>query len=124
MIDENSKQPPDTASGAISSQGKLNGKRVTVVYTMHHHLGDFVVIGGLLKKFDLLQVEFESLVAHRHSAHVSSFAGKANDRFFNVASMDGFFGLVARLRRQKQEGRLIFGVPMAPGSLQAFFFFW
>jgi ADP-heptose:LPS heptosyltransferase len=124
MIDENSKQLLDVESGALSSQGKLNGKRVTVIYTMYHHLGDFVVIGGLLKKFDLLGVEFESLVAHRHSPHVSSFAGKTKDRFFNVASIGGFLGLVARLRRQKQEGCLIFGVPMAPGSLQAFFFFW
>jgi hypothetical protein len=35
-----------------------------------------------------------------------------------------FSGLIAKLRRQKQQGRLIFGIPMAPGSLQAFFFFW
>jgi ADP-heptose:LPS heptosyltransferase len=97
---------------------------VTLVYTMHDHLGDFVVIGGLLKKFDLLEVGFESLVAHRHSPHVSSFDGNAKDRFFNVAGIGGFLGLIARLRRQKQEGRLIFGVPMAPGSLQAFFFLW
>jgi len=32
--------------------------------------------------------------------------------------------LLARLRRKKQEGRLIFGIAMAPGSLQAFGFFW
>jgi ADP-heptose:LPS heptosyltransferase len=102
----------------------LNGKKVTVVYTMYHHLGDFVVIGGLLKKFDLLGVEFESLVAHQHSPHVTSFAGETEDRFFDVASVDGFFGLLAKLRRQKQEGRLIFGISMAPGSLQAFGFFW
>jgi ADP-heptose:LPS heptosyltransferase len=124
MIDENSKQPLDVEAGVLSSHGKLNGKRVTVVYTMYHHLGDFIVIGGLLKKFDLLEVEFESLVAHRHSPHVSSFAGNSKDRFFNIASIGGFFGLIARLRRQKQRGRLIFGIPMAPGSLQAFFFFW
>jgi ADP-heptose:LPS heptosyltransferase len=31
---------------------------------------------------------------------------------------------MARLRRQKKQGRLILGIPMAPGSLQAFFFFW
>jgi ADP-heptose:LPS heptosyltransferase len=52
------------------------------------------------------------------------FDGKAKDRFFNIASIKGFFGLVAKLRRQKQEGHLIFGIPMAPGSLQAFSFFW
>ena len=124
MIDENSKQPVDRQEGALSSQAKLDGKRVTVVYTMHHHLGDFVVIGGLLKKFDLLEVEFESLVAHRHSPHVSSFDGNSKDRFFNIASAGGLLGLIAKLRRQKQQGRLILGIPMAPGSLQAFFFFW
>ncbi|MCE0524231.1 MAG: hypothetical protein LV480_15110 [Methylacidiphilales bacterium] len=95
-----------------------------MVYTLHDHLGDFVVIGGLLKKFDLLKVEFESLVAHRNSPYVSSFDGMTEDRFFNVAGIGGFFELLAKLRREKQEGRLIFGIPMAPGSLQAFFFFW
>lgn len=124
MIDENSKPQVDLQAGALFSRGKLDGKRVTVVYTMHHHLGDFVVIGGLLKKFDLLEVEFESLVAHRHSLHVSCFEGKAQDRFFNIADIGGLLGLIAKLRRQKQQGRLIFGIPMAPGSLQAFFFFW
>jgi ADP-heptose:LPS heptosyltransferase len=124
MIDENSKQPIALQEGAFSSQGKLDGKRVTVVYTMHNHLGDFVVIGGLLKKFDLLEVEFESLVAHRHSPYVPSFDGNAKDRFFNIASIGGFLGLIAKLRRQKQQGRLVLGIPMAPGSLQAFFFFW
>jgi hypothetical protein len=124
MIDENSKQPLDVEAGALSSQARLEGKRVTLVYTMYHHLGDFVVIGGLLKKIDLLEVEFESLVAHRHSPHVASFEGNSKDRFFNVARIGGFLGLIARLRRQKQQGRLIFGIPMAPGSLQAFFFFW
>src|SRR5471030_407847 len=124
MIDENSKHPLDTPGGALASPEKLDGKRVTVVYTMHDHLGDFIVIGGLLKKFDLLEVEFESLVAHQNSPHVSSFDGNAKDRFFNVAFIGGFFGLIAKLRRQKQQGHLILGIPMAPGSLQAFGFFW
>jgi ADP-heptose:LPS heptosyltransferase len=91
---------------------------------MYNHLGDFVVIGGLLKKLDLLEVEFESLVAHRHSPYASSFDGNAKDRFFNIANIGGLLGLIAKLRRQKQQGRLILGIPMAPGSLQAFFFFW
>jgi ADP-heptose:LPS heptosyltransferase len=124
MIDESSKQRLDLEAEALSSEGKLDAKKATVLYTMQSYLGDFVVIGGLLKKFDLLEVEFESLVAHRHSPHVSSFDGKTEGRFFNIARLDGFLGLIARLRRQKQEGRLIFGIPMAPGSLQAFFFFW
>ena len=99
-------------------------RRVTVVYTMHHHLGDFVVIGGLLKKFDLLEVEFESLVAHQNSTYISSFDGNFTGRFFNIASIGGLCRLIAKLRRQKQQGRLIFGLPMAPGSIQAFCFFW
>jgi ADP-heptose:LPS heptosyltransferase len=124
MIDENPKHPLDLQAETVSSRGKLNGKKVTVVYTMYHHLGDFVVIGGLLKKFDLLEVEFESLVAHQHSPHVSSFDGNSKGRFFNIAGIGGFLGLVAKLRRQKQQGRLILGISMAPGSLQAFIFFW
>jgi hypothetical protein len=121
MIDENSKQPIGLQAGALSSQGKLDGKRVTVVYTMYHHLGDFAVIGGLLKKFDLLEVEFESLVAHRHSPHISSFEGNSKDRFFNIATIGGFLGLIAKLRRQKQQGRLIFGDPHGSGIPSGFF---
>ncbi len=91
---------------------------------MYHHLGDFIVLGALLKKFDLLEVEFESLVAHQYSPHVTSFDGKVEGRFFDIAGVGGFFRLLAKLRRQKREGRLILGIPMAPGSLQAFCFFW
>jgi len=124
MIAENPKSPPDLREEALASSGKLDGKKVTVVYTMYHHLGDFVVMGGLLRKFDLLEVEFESLVAHQNSPHISLFEGKAKGRFFNIAGIGGFFGLMAKLRRQKQQGRLILGISMAPGSLQAFIFFW
>jgi len=124
MIDTNEKQPINLWESDFSSQGKLDGKRVTMVYTMFHHLGDFVVLGGLLKKFDLLEVEFESVVAHQHSAHISSFDGNSKGRFFNIATIGGLFSLIAKLRRQRKLGRLIFGIPMAPGSIQAFSFFW
>lgn len=102
----------------------MDATNVTVVYTLFHHLGDFVVMGGLLRKFDLLGVEFESIVAHRDSPYVTAFAGRNEGRFFNVARADELLELIAKLRRQRREGRLIFGLPMAPGSLQAFGFFW
>jgi ADP-heptose:LPS heptosyltransferase len=124
MIDENSRPPLGLQEGALFPGARLVGKRVTAVYTLHDHLGDFVVMGGLLKKFDELGVDFESMVAHRGSPHISLFDGNAKDRFFDITSLGGLLGLVAKLRQRKAEGRLIFGVPMAPGSLQAFFFFW
>ena len=124
MSDESAQQPVGFPSAASSAGEKLDEKKVTLVYTMFHHLGDFVVIGGLLKKFDLLEVEFESLAAHQNSPHVSYFDGKTSDRFFNVADFGRLADLITKLRRQKQEGRLILGLPVAPGSLQAFFFFW
>jgi ADP-heptose:LPS heptosyltransferase len=124
MIAATEKQPMNLWESDFSRQGKLDGRQVTVVYTMFHHLGDFVVLGGLLKKFDLLKVEFESLVAHQNSTYVSSFDGDAQGRFFNIATIGGLFRLIAKLRQQKKQGRLIFGIPMAPGSIQAFCFFW
>jgi ADP-heptose:LPS heptosyltransferase len=102
----------------------LDSSRVTFVYTMFHHLGDFVVMAGLLRKFDLLLVEFESVVAHKNSAYVSLFCGKIEDRFFDIATIGGLFNLVRKLRKQKKSGKIIFGLPMAPGSIQAYFFFW
>jgi ADP-heptose:LPS heptosyltransferase len=124
MIAATEKQPINFRESDFSSHGKLDAKRVTVVYTMFHHLGDFVVLSGLLKKFDLLKVEFESLVAHQNSTYTSSFDGDSKGRFFNIATIGGLFSLVAKLRQQKKQGRLIFGIPMAPGSIQAFCFFW
>jgi Glycosyltransferase family 9 (heptosyltransferase) len=118
-MSEGSTKPLDPTGLA----GKLEAGRVTVVYTMYHHLGDFVVMGGLLKKFDQLQAGFESVVAHRHSPHVGLFAGNPADRFFDVATVDGFLNLCGKLRRQRREGRIVLGVPMAPGSIQAHLFF-
>jgi ADP-heptose:LPS heptosyltransferase len=103
---------------------RLDAGRVTFVYSMFHHLGDFVIMAGLLRKFDLLQVEFESIVAHQNSPYVPLFLGKTEDRFFNIATPGGLFRLISKLRQQKKSGRIIFGLPMAPGSVQAFFFFW
>jgi len=124
MSDATEKQPTGFLESDYSSDGKLDGKRVTLVYTMFHHLGDFIVLSSLLRKFDLLKVEFESLVAHQNSTYISSFDGNSEDRFFNITTLDGLWRLVTKLRRQKKQGRLIFGVPMAPGSIQAFSFFW
>jgi ADP-heptose:LPS heptosyltransferase len=124
MTDANENRPAHVREGGPASDGKLDGKRVTVVYTMFHHLGDFVVLGGLLKKFDLLKVEFESLVAHQNSRYISSFNGPSKGRFFNIATSGGLCSLIVKLRGLKKQGRLILGIPMAPGSIQAFCFFW
>lgn len=109
---------------ALSSDEKLDLKKVIVIYTMFNHLGDFVVMGGLQRKFDLLGVEFESLVAHQGSPHVSLFKTPSANRFFNIASLGGILTLVKKLRQAKQQGKVILGIPMAPGSIQAFLFFW
>jgi ADP-heptose:LPS heptosyltransferase len=124
MITATEKQPINLGESDFSPQGKLNGKQVTVVYTMFHHLGDFVVLSSLLKKFDLLKVEFESLVVHQNSTYISSFDGNSKGRFFNITTIGGLFSLIAKLRQQKKQGRLVFGIPMVPGSIQAFCFFW
>src|ERR1700733_13027707 len=91
---------------------------------MFSHIGDFVVMGGLLRKFDLLGVEFESLVAHQNSPHASLFQASTENRFYNIASPLGAWDLLKRLRQAKRQGRILLGIPMAPGSMQAFFFFW
>lgn len=108
----------------ITKSGALDPKRVTLVYTMCAPLGDFVVMSGLLKKYDLLQVEFESIVAHQNSSHVTLFDGRAANRFFNIFNFERLLELIGRLRDRTKAGNLVFGIPVAPGSLQAFVFFW
>jgi ADP-heptose:LPS heptosyltransferase len=120
MIEENS--PPNL--GEAMSPERLAAAKVIVVYTMYHHLGDFVVMGGLLRKFDLLGVGFESLVAHRGSPHAGSFEGGEVGRFFDVATLGGMVELRRKLRERRRAGGLVLGIPMAPGSVQAFGFFW
>ncbi len=112
------------SSATTPDPDRLEARRVTLVYTMFNHLGDFVVMAGLLKKYDLLKVEFESLAVHPNSPHISSFAGKTEGRFFNIFNLAVLFGLIARLRRRSSAGGIILGIPMAPGSIQAFVFFW
>jgi ADP-heptose:LPS heptosyltransferase len=112
------------STATISDPDRLDAKRVTLVYTMFNHLGDFVVMAALLKKYDLLNVEFQSLVAHPNSTHIASFAGKTEGRFFNIFNLKMFLGLIALLRRRRGTGEIILGIPMAPGSIQAFIFFW
>jgi len=104
--------------------GPLDLSKVTLVYTMYNHLGDFIVMGGLLRKFDLLGAECESVAAHQGSPHIPLFPGRGEDRFFNICTVEGLVRLIGHLRRRKAEGFTIFGLPMAPGSLQAFAFFW
>jgi hypothetical protein len=115
------KEPTTAPHSATDSPGL---GQVTLVYTMFHHLGDFIVMGGLLRKFDLLGAECESIVAHQGSPHVGLFPGGGDGRFFNMRSAPEFLRLVGHLRRRKAEGGTVFGIPMAPGSIQAFTFFW
>ncbi len=119
MTDAASPPQPDAPSPQ-----RLDPLRATLVYSMYHHLGDFAVMAGLLKKFDQLGAGFQSLVAHSHSPHVALFEGEREGRFFDITRAAGFVALVGALRRRRREGQVVFGVPMAPGSVQAFAFFW
>jgi ADP-heptose:LPS heptosyltransferase len=112
-----------TTAADSPRRDNLDETRATLVYTMFHHLGDFIVMSGLLRKYDSLGVGCESLIVHRNSPYISLFAGPTQDRFFNLFRPGEMLALIRKLRRQRQEGRVIFGLPMAPGSIQAHLFF-
>jgi ADP-heptose:LPS heptosyltransferase len=114
---------PLTTTGASDPGEKLDETRATLVYTMFHHLGDFVVMSGLLRKFDLLGVRFESLVIHQNSPYCPLVAGSTRDRFFNLSRPGEMLALIRKLRQKRKDGHLVFGLPMAPGSIQAHLFF-
>jgi len=94
-----------------------------LLYTMTSGLGDFIVMGDLMRKVEKLVPEGRCLMAHRGNPHINLWSyDSPSKRFFDVYQPQQFLKLISTLRKARKEGYTVFGFQMAPGSVQGFFF--
>ncbi len=92
------------------------------LYTATAGLGDYVVMGALLQAVERYGQGSRCLVVHRGNPHVRLWpAGDWRQRFFDIYSPVQVGKLFATLWRARRDGFTVFGLQMAPGSLQGFF---
>ena len=94
-----------------------------LLYTMTSGLGDFIIMGDLMRKVENLVPKARCLMVHRGNPHINLWAyDHPSKRFFDVYQPQQFLKLISTLRRRRKEGYTVFGLQMAPGSVQGFFF--
>jgi len=100
-----------------------DGKEIKalLIYTMTSGLGDYLVLGNLMEKVESVAPGSRCMIIHRENRHAALWpGGNIESRFFNVFStreLYRFFREVSILRKQ---GYTVFGLQMAPGSIQGF----
>ena len=94
-----------------------------LLYTMTSGLGDYIIMGDLMRKVEKLVPRARCLIAHRGNPHVKLWPyNSLYERFFNVYQPLQILKLILTLKKAKREGYTVFGLQMAPGSVQGFFF--
>lgn len=101
---------------------KIN--KCVLLYTMTSGLGDFIVMGDLIRKIESINAKVHCLMVHRNNPHVRLWTRDPQiKRFFNIYSPSQFTKLFSTLKTLRKEGHIAFGLQMAPGSLQGFLFY-
>lgn len=95
--------------------------RPILVYTMTSGLGDFMVLGDLIRKIEKRIPGSHCLIIHRDNPHVRLWPGSDGaTRFFSIPSMKELNRFRRCLAAYRKSGHTVFGLQMAPGSLQGF----
>ncbi len=97
--------------------------RPIFLYTMTSGLGDYIVMGDLMRKVETLLPGSICVMAHRRNPHVGLWDyDDCSERFFDVYNPLQIKRLISKLRDARGKGFTVFGLQMAPGSVQGFFF--
>ena len=103
---------------------KIKGKKIKLLYTMTNGLGDYIVLGDLMRKAENRIPGLECTIIHRANPHIKLWEYDDRDnRFCNVYSMGEMAALIGGLKKARREGSVVFGLQMALGSLQGFFMY-
>jgi len=97
--------------------------KALLLYTMTSGLGDFIVMGDLINKLESFDSNLKCLIAHRGNSHVVLWNYSSQRRFFDVYNPSQLLRLISTLRVFKKNGFTVFGIQMAPGSVQGFLFY-
>lgn len=93
------------------------------VYTMTSGLGDFVIMGDLARKVERLIPTSRVIFVHRGNPHVNLWPDDGfRNRFINVYSLADIVLLSSTLLQYRKTNFRIFGLQMAPGSVQGYLF--
>lgn len=93
------------------------------VYTVTAGLGDLVVMGTVARWIEESLPGAECCFIHRDNPHTPLWQGVGAPRqFYNVYSCIEMFRFIRKMRKLRQGGRIVFGLQMAPGSVQGFIF--
>ena len=86
-------------------------------------LGDYLIMGDLMRKVETLVPEARCLMVHRNNPHVKLWKyDNHSKRFYDIYKPAQFLRLVLYLQGARRKGYTVFGLQMAPGSIQGFFF--
>jgi hypothetical protein len=84
-------------------------------------LGDYIIMGDLVRKIEALLPDVRCLLIHRNSSHTNLWKyDPVDERFFNVYKPLEVFKFILILKKFKKRGYTIFGLQMVPGSIQGF----
>jgi ADP-heptose:LPS heptosyltransferase len=94
-----------------------------LLYTMTSGLGDFIIMGDVIRKVETLIPGSKCLIAHRGNPHVKIWSyDDYSRRFFDINKPLQIQKLFSTLKSAREKGFTVFGLQMAPGSLQGFLF--
>ena len=83
-------------------------------------LGDYFIMGDLMRKVEQLVPHSRCVIVHRANPHVGLWPGDKKATFFNAYSLRDMARLIVSLRSCRQKGAVVFGLQMAPGSWQGY----
>jgi hypothetical protein len=84
-------------------------------------LGDFMILGDLIRKIEKRIPGSHCLLIHRNNPHVRLWPGDDGaTRFFSISSLKELNRFRHCLAAYRKSGHTVFGLQMAPGSLQGF----
>jgi len=101
-----------------------SGTQNILLYTMAAGLGDYLIMGDVMRKAKKLLPQSECIMAYRANPHTRLWPdGDPRKTFCNIFSPGECVNLVRRLRRARRAGTKIFGLQMAPGSVQGYLWY-
>ncbi len=99
----------------------MKDQPVVLVYTMTGGLGDYLVMGDVMRKAKLLLPRSQCLIVHRANPHIKQWPeGSYKDAFFNIHSPVEMLRLSATLYNFRRKSYCVFGLQLSPGSLQGY----
>ncbi len=84
-------------------------------------LGDYLIMGDLIRKVESLSDSIKCLIVHKNNPHINLWPyDNPEERFFNIYNLFQFVKMLLKLKKYKTEGYTTFGLQMAPGSVQGY----